>query len=647
MKKIVQLFAFLIPTLLHSQVGIGTTAPDNSSILEISSTNTGLLIPRIALTSTAASTPVTTPATSLLVYNTASIADVTPGYYYWSGTAWQKLLSSQNNDWSVSGNNATNPNTNFIGTTDATDLVFRTNNLERNRITANGNFGVGVTNPNYNMEINGSFGFGNGIAGGYRSRTETRNDAGLIASQSGFFETPSPVNFPAGANSWWHLIDSRHSNLANNYAMQIAGSFFDQNLWFRKTNGSANTTWSRLLASDSGWTTSGNIGTNASTNFIGTSDAIDFVTRTQNIERMRVTSAGNVGIGTTPNSLSKFQVNSLGDGNATANWIAANFGASTATDRVVMGTYGNVAIIGAHNNALSAWANLSINPGPGNVGIGTLTPAANAKLQVSGGAIMPTTGNTAAAGIYFPPNPGGGGGDEAYIRHYIEAGENTKLIIANHNDSDDDVAIRTGNVTTDRININGNGNTYINRSLILDCNDCGSTTIADTPDFFSGNWGDLVIQGRVLSTSSNLHLSPPAGNRVIINSTYRAAGGAIGTTGLDIEDGGIRMRKNYRWINRYGSTNGIGWGSQSHNLGSWDFCAVGAFGFRNTNSNTDEDDDVLCTVYPANHTDNSESTQWDSFFTYQYNQRPLWYMYLEGFAETNATTCSALCMNFD
>lgn len=45
------------------------------------------------------------------------------------------------------------------------------------------------------------------------------------------------------------------------------------------------------------WGTTGNTGLSALTNFIGTTDAVDFVTRTNNLERMRVTSTGNVGIG--------------------------------------------------------------------------------------------------------------------------------------------------------------------------------------------------------------------------------------------------------------------------------------------------------------------------------------------------------------
>lgn len=87
------------------------------------------------------------------------------------------------------------------------------------------------------------------IWGENNSRTEYRNDAGLqgnAGAQSGFFQTVSPVNYPSGANGWWHLLDIRHGNVTNNYAMQFAGSFFDQELFFRKTNGVASQQWSKL-----------------------------------------------------------------------------------------------------------------------------------------------------------------------------------------------------------------------------------------------------------------------------------------------------------------------------------------------------------------------------------------------------------------
>ena len=75
-------------------IGINSTGvvPNTSAMLDISSDTTGLLIPRVALTAINSSLPITSPATSLLVYNraTAGVApnNVSPGYYYWSGTVW-------------------------------------------------------------------------------------------------------------------------------------------------------------------------------------------------------------------------------------------------------------------------------------------------------------------------------------------------------------------------------------------------------------------------------------------------------------------------------------------------------------------------------------------------------------------------------
>ncbi len=109
-----------------------------------------------------------------------------------------------------------------------------------------GCIGIGIAAPAYRLDLNGgtfAYGLGN-------SRTETRENAGLsgaAGAQSGFFQTSAPVNYPAGAASWWHLIEARHSNVTNNYALQIAGSFFDQNLYFRKTNNLATTAWQSLI----------------------------------------------------------------------------------------------------------------------------------------------------------------------------------------------------------------------------------------------------------------------------------------------------------------------------------------------------------------------------------------------------------------
>jgi hypothetical protein len=57
------------------------------------------------------------------------------------------------NTWSLSGNAATNPATNYLGTSDAQDLVFRTNATEKMRILSAGNIGMGSTSPTENLQI--------------------------------------------------------------------------------------------------------------------------------------------------------------------------------------------------------------------------------------------------------------------------------------------------------------------------------------------------------------------------------------------------------------------------------------------------------------------------------------------------------------
>ena len=88
-------------------VGIGTNSPNGSSMLEINATNKGVLIPRVTLTGSADATTIATPATSLLVYNTATTSDVVPGYYYNSGTSgspvWIRLNTSTLVTWTNSG----------------------------------------------------------------------------------------------------------------------------------------------------------------------------------------------------------------------------------------------------------------------------------------------------------------------------------------------------------------------------------------------------------------------------------------------------------------------------------------------------------------------------------------------------------------
>jgi hypothetical protein len=95
-------------------------------------------------------------------------------------------------------------------------------------------------------------------------------------------------------------------------------------------------------------------------------------------EKMRITSSGNVLVGTTTDTGGvRFQVAA-----SASSWIGATISGDGGTDKVVIGNYG-VASIGGHNSALNAWANLAINFDGGNVLIGTRTDNGN-KLRVNG-----------------------------------------------------------------------------------------------------------------------------------------------------------------------------------------------------------------------------------------------------------------------
>lgn len=86
-----------------AQQGFGTNQPAPSSVIDMSSNNKGVLLPRVALTSTNDLLTIPSPANSLMVFNTAtaglSPTNVYPGYYYWNTALnnWIRLVDTKNN----------------------------------------------------------------------------------------------------------------------------------------------------------------------------------------------------------------------------------------------------------------------------------------------------------------------------------------------------------------------------------------------------------------------------------------------------------------------------------------------------------------------------------------------------------------------
>lgn len=84
-KHCLAIIGIIAATITNAQnIGIGTTTPDPSAVVQVSSTTQGLLPPRMTTTQR---TAIVNPATGLLVYQT----DGTPGLYYYNGTGWTNL----------------------------------------------------------------------------------------------------------------------------------------------------------------------------------------------------------------------------------------------------------------------------------------------------------------------------------------------------------------------------------------------------------------------------------------------------------------------------------------------------------------------------------------------------------------------------
>ncbi len=153
--------------------------------------------------------------------------------------------------------------------------------------------GIGTTTPNGALDINSS-------------------DQGLIVPRVALTASnvSAPVINPAGGSLLSGTIVYNTATAGTSPNDIVPGFYFwDGAKWLLITTQSSPT--------KENWSVLGNAGTSSSTNFIGTTDAVDFVTKTNNVERMRVNSAGNVGIGTDAptNLLHLKKITDTGSGN--------------------------------------------------------------------------------------------------------------------------------------------------------------------------------------------------------------------------------------------------------------------------------------------------------------------------------------------
>lgn len=182
-------------------VGIGTTKPDNSALLDLTSNSKGLLIPRMTLAQRA---NIKSPATGLMVYQ----LDFFTGFYFFDGASWKGLYArntdgaavssessasgSNSNSWNTSGNSGLSANLNFIGTLDTTSLVFKVNNYRSGLIDYRyGNtylgYRAGYRSQGFNSVAIGAYALHdanlglNNIAVGYQSLLNSKTGSNNVA----------------------------------------------------------------------------------------------------------------------------------------------------------------------------------------------------------------------------------------------------------------------------------------------------------------------------------------------------------------------------------------------------------------------------------------------------------------------------------
>ena len=237
-KHLFYIFIFITFTDAFSQVGIGTTSPDDSSVLDVVATDKGLLIPRVSLPNitTTMLDGLNTAATGLLIFNTN--ATVTggngTGYYYFNGTVWEKLISGSTNVEKI--NDLLDGKSDNDGSQDGSSVFLGLNAGINDDSSDNKNVGVGfeslLTNSNgynntaigYQSIYSNTTGSGN-AANGYQSLSN--NTIGNWNVANGNYALYSNIggnNNTANGNESLYYNTNGYNNTANGYESMFSNT---------------------------------------------------------------------------------------------------------------------------------------------------------------------------------------------------------------------------------------------------------------------------------------------------------------------------------------------------------------------------------------------------------------------------------------
>jgi hypothetical protein len=459
------------PTISGGAVGIGTTSPNASALLDVYSTTQGLLPPRMTTTQRNA---ISSPATGLTIYNTSldeleTYDGTTNGWEAVGAYAADAAGSNGQVQFNSGGDlgasaNLFWDNTNYrlgIGTStpaNALDVngaasIGYNVAAPSNGLIVNGNVGIGTTSPSKNLQVEQDYNGMTGIA--------------LVNATSGTNAFTQYGSIAGSTDTWLYTLSQGYTTSGR----FIAGGTVLEN------SGAGGLGLSALAGPVLIYTNSGT-------------------------EAMRITSAGYVGIGTTA-PVSKLQVSGV----ITSGSISGSYGEvdllRTSDGAVVNKMYAD------SSENLNLWENggtgginfytggaqvMTVTYG-GYVGIGTTSPGAKLDIAGSLGDVQVTSNGNS---IVFTG---------ASTTNYITS-----------NDANSDLRIRTGGAN-DRVAIESNGNVGIGTTTIaskFEVNGNASIGYSDTAAPTNG----LIVNGNVgIGTAS-----PATSIKADINGLVKVAG---------------------------------------------------------------------------------------------------------------------------
>jgi hypothetical protein len=408
LSQLLVMAAFASAATAQAQVGIGTNSPSASAQLEVSSASKGFLPPRMALTATNVAGPVTSPATGLLVYNTATAGtspnNVTPGYYYYDGAKWQRIITQQP-DATVSFNTS-NPNSGsptFTPSNPASTDYIYVSSVDNSQWTYNGTTYVTYTPPASTpwMLSGGTSDAGSNKAGAiYRSGnvgigTGTTAPAERLQIGTGFaFHDGGDKVLGLGVNP-----STFNSLLTSQWPAEIRLDPSTGNLSFGTTSngsapalGAAATLTRRLTIARAGNVGIGTTSPSASALLDLTSTTLGFLPPSMtSTQRNAITSpaAGLVVYNNTDHRLDVRQ-------NSTWRSMATLDGTETLTNKTISGSSNTI-----NNVSLTSGVTGTLAVANGGTGVTTSTGSGNAVLATSPTLVTPiisTTTNFSTAG---------------------------------------------------------------------------------------------------------------------------------------------------------------------------------------------------------------------------------------------------------